>query len=429
MRKPFLDLAVGCSKAKGHIADYLFDDMIKRELCTFIYTKITPLSLAEINAFGSWQKERVIAYIHETQTGKLIYIIDNVVYSEHFPVEWALNPGNFEWEFEGQEETFIMGPGTSSDHCANCNYFGSLHGVFIGYCANCAEQYDYTRGNGFIEQGVEYTDEYGATMCNTTYLSGLDIATLGYYPEPEEKYNNCLSGGEVPTGPDICDNQEDMDPVREDEIDEYVHNATGLIIPSRRYPRRAYSMPDMGYMSYMRYRTVLVVEQTETMTPDFIRDKMEIFLDSNSGIEITNNNYSFPIGLRPEWDHYRITKQPSSWFSWNAVLHGSLGCEDVECEILLYLSNVHSAEYPATMLLECNKLSGRSSAYWNMMRTIRAWILDETDDPMMLLSESGSNGVLPMPQFNSVLLMDNILDEDEDLGLDEEQIDMFTLMQ
>ena len=415
MRSQFLNLAVGCAEEKGPIADYLFDDMIKRELCTFVSTKITPLSLAEINAFGTWQKERVIAYIHETQTGKLIYIIDNVVYSEHFPVEWALNPGKFSWEFEGKEEPFIMGPGTSSIHCANCNYFGSINGVFIGYCANCAEEYDYTRGNGFIKQGVEYTDEDGATICNTTYLSGLDLATLGYYPEPEEKYNNCLSGGEVPTGPDICDDQEDMDPIREDEIDEYVYNSTGLNIPSRRYPRRAYSMPSV----INRMGTILGVEQTETMTPDFIRHKLEIFMESNNAIESTNNNYSFPIGQRPDWDHYRITKQPSSWFSWNAVLRGPSGCEDVEFEILLNVSNVHSTEHPARMILECNRVYGRSPAYWNMMRTIRAWILDEIDDPMMHIVETRphlnrSSEPVHIPQFSHIPLMNYILDEDED---------------
>lgn len=427
MRKPFLDLAVGCSKAKGHIADYLFDDMIKREICTFISTKITPLSLAEINAFGTWQKERVIAYIHETQTGKLIYIIDNVVYSEHFPVEWALNPGKFDWEFEGVEETFIMGPGTSPNHCANCNYFGSLHGVFIGYCANCAEEYDYTRGNGFIEQGVEYTDENGATICNTTYLSGLDIATLGYYPEPEEKYNNCLSGGEVPTGPDICNNPEDMDPIREDEIDEYVYNATGLAIPSRRYPRRAYSIPSV----INRMGTILDVEQTDTMTPDFIRNRLEVFLKANSNIEITNNNFSFPIGQRPEWDHYRITKQSSAWFSWNAIFK-SHEWQDVEFEINLFVSNVHSVEHPARMLLECNRMYGRNTAYWNMVREIRYWIREETDDPTMHIEDSRprlngvNNSVLPIPQFNSITFMNNMvdldldLDEDLDLYLDED---------
>lgn len=417
MRSPFLEMAVGCAEEKGPIADYLFDDMIKRELCTFISTKITPLSLAGINALGTWpwQKERVIAYIHKTQTGRLIYIINNVVYSEHFPIEWALNPGEFIWEFKGKEETFIMGPGTSPDHCANCNYFGSINGVFIGYCANCAEQYDYTRGNGFIEQGVEYTDEDGAPMCNTTYLSGLDLGKLGYYyPEPEEKYNNCLSGGEVPTGPDICDDQEDMDPIREDEIDEYVPNAETLTIPSRRYPRRAYSMP---YLSYMR--TILSVDQTDTMTPDFIRHKLEVFLESNNAIESTNNNYSFPIGPRPDWDHYRITKQPSSWFSWNAVLRGSSGCEDVEFEMVLYVSNVHSTEHPARMILECNRVYGRSPAYWNMMRTIRAWILDEIDDPMMHIVETrphlnGSSESVHIPQFSHIPSMNHILDEDED---------------
>jgi hypothetical protein len=227
---------------------------------------------------------------------------------------------------------------------------------------------------------------------------------MGYwYPQPEEKYNNCLIGGEVPTGPDICDDQEDMDPIRVDEIDEYFDNSTDLVIQSRRYPRRAYSMPST---SFMRYRTILGVEQTDTMTPDFIRNKMEVFFESsNNYIEITNNNYSFPIGPRPEWDHYRITKNATAWFSWNAVLRGYFsGEEDVEFEILLYVSNVHSVEHPAKMLLECNRIYGRSSAYWAMMRTIRAWVLDETDSPMIhmdpvrtYINENGE--ILPIPQL------------------------------
>ena len=176
--------------------------------------------------------------------------------------------------------------------------------------------------------------------------------------------------------------------------------------------------------------TILDVEQTDTMTPDFIRNRLEVFLKANSNIEITDNNFSFPIGQRPEWDHYRITKQPSAWFSWNAVFK----CheyQDVEFEINLFVSNVHSVEHPARMLLECNRMYGRSTAYWNMMREIRAWILDETDDPIIHIEDlrprlNGVNsGVLPIPQFNSITFIDNILDEDED---EEDELDLFAPM-
>jgi hypothetical protein len=210
-------------------------------------------------------------------------------------------------------------------------------------------------------------------------LSGLDLTTLGYNPEPGEKYNNCLAGGELPSGPDICDDQENMDPVVEDAVDEYIQGATlahrgGMI--SKKYPRRAYGMP------FAKYRALLDQEQTDTLTPDSIREKMDIFLAANH-IEVTNNNYSFPIGPRPEWDHYRITKRPSTWFEWSAILLRQ-GEEDVNLEIRLYVSNAHSAEHPAKLLLECNNVSGRSSGYWDMMRYLKAWLLGEKDSPMII---------------------------------------------
>jgi hypothetical protein len=169
--------------------------------------------------------------------------------------------------------------------------------------------------------------------------------------------------------------------------------------------------------------TILDVEQTDTMTPDFIRNRLEVFLKANSHIEITDNNFSFPIGQRPEWDHYRITKQPSAWFHWNAVFK-SHGCEDVEFEINVFVSNVHSVEHPARMLLECNRMYGRSTAYWNMVREIRYWILEEIDDPIMYMEDLRlrlnrvNNGVLPIPQFNSITFMNNMVDHGLDLDLD-----------
>uniref|UniRef100_A0A6C0JXQ8 Uncharacterized protein n=1 Tax=viral metagenome TaxID=1070528 RepID=A0A6C0JXQ8_9ZZZZ len=393
-RKPFLSLTEGCRDARGWMARYLFDDMIMRELCTFMTAEITPRSLAEVETLGSVKEDRTVAHIYQTRTGNFIYIIDNVVYSEYFPVKWALAPGTLEYE----NGVAIMGPGTLPNHCGNCNYYGSFHGVFLGYCVNCAREYGYTRGPGFIDQGVEYEGEAERDCIRATYLSGIDLATLGYNIEPEEKYNNCLAGGNTPTGPDICDDQENMDPVRENVVDEYKEadpNTYNTIVLSKKYPRRAYSMP------FMKYRIVVEEEQTDTFTPDLIRHKMESFFAEND-IEVIDNNYSFPIGPRPEWDCYRITKRPSVWFYWIATFRCT-GYEDIQLEIRLYVSNVHTAEHPAKLLLECNNVSGRSPGYWPMMRAMNAWLLGETDNPLIDIPlpppgiEDEDGNILPPP--------------------------------
>jgi hypothetical protein len=68
-----------------------------------------------------------------------IYIYDGVLYTSHFPEEWA--------------KSHINGTGPK---CRNCDMVGYYNGVFIGYCANCAKYvYNNTRGLGFIDYGIE----------------------------------------------------------------------------------------------------------------------------------------------------------------------------------------------------------------------------------------------------------------------------------
>jgi hypothetical protein len=59
------------------------------------------------------------------------------------------------------------------------------------------------------------------------------------------------------------------------------------------------------------------------------------------------------------------------------------GEEDIKLEIRLFVSNVHSAEHPTKLLLECNNVSGRSSGYWDMMRDLKAWLLGEKNSPIV----------------------------------------------
>ena len=72
-------------------------------------------------------------------------------YDCHFPVEWALDNKSYVNEFFESK----VGP----KYCLNCIEFGYKNGVFIGYCANCAELLDYKRGNGLLPDGNEVCKE------------------------------------------------------------------------------------------------------------------------------------------------------------------------------------------------------------------------------------------------------------------------------
>jgi hypothetical protein len=394
---------------KDFIQRYINKDFAYTHDCDSGLYEYSPEMLAKMHG----PTERIVADIKQiTATGAYVYVINNVAYPSQFPVQWALTP-IIETTLCNDDavNTVICGPGTSPEHCGNCNISGSYRGIFLGYCANCAMTYNMERGFGYITNGVElelehwdlkyvmqskypcsasfddseydfnkcmYEDEYAEIVrkiyksTKASYLKGVDISTLGYTENIEDI---CLPGGLPPTGPDICDNQEDMDPVREDEIDTNILNQKTWV--SNRYPRRAYGTPQYSY------REVLCATQTDTFTPNLIREKMEILFAHNN-ISVSDNNYSFPIGPRESWDHYRIEKRPTCWFGWNAILPSTHPDEeDVELCIRLYVSNVHTAEAPAELVLECNNVRGRSSTYWELMNTMKAWILGETEDPVI----------------------------------------------
>jgi hypothetical protein len=222
--------------------------------------------------------------------------------------------------------------------------------------------------------------EYKYAKINTptlsSYLLGVDLQKIGY-----TDMETCLSGGHVPVGPDICDNQDDVDPFREEEKDEIDENISNMRI-SKCYPRRAYGIPAFTYTE------ILNVQTTDKMTPDFIRNKIEQFFDENE-IEITDNNYSFPIGPRADWDHYRVEKRPNYWYAWNVILKkdDDDAGEDVKIHMRLYLSNPIIDDTPATMLLTCNNVKGRNDTYFAMTKAVGDWILDKVDSTDIIVHE------------------------------------------
>ena len=100
------------------------------------------------------------------------YIFNNIKYDIHFPLEWAANP-------KICDDDFICDP----SHCKNCFDYGYYNGVFIGYCANCAQEYDYERGNGFIHSGEEIEKKsllYQKNSAWNTYLINVSLDEIGY---------------------------------------------------------------------------------------------------------------------------------------------------------------------------------------------------------------------------------------------------------
>lgn len=381
-----------------------FSSQKTEEELEYLATKYTLTQLRDMSSNTDTTPDKVVVSIKEVKnTGELIYIIDNVVYSEHFPLEWALTPNK-------DESGYTYGPGTSNTHCLNCCISGSLCGVFIGYCGNCSYYgYRLSRGHGFRVDGQEMRwhddSENIPKSAMETYLYNVDLQKIGY-----TESDVCLSAGRAPTGPDICDDQSDLDPLREDEVDE-IRVSSGGIRASKRHPRRAYGIPSIIGTE------IVNVGVTDTMTPDFIRHKIEEFFAANA-IEVTDNNYSFPIGRRENWDHYRIEKHPNYWYAWNAILKSeSDGGEDVKIRMRLYLSNPLRAKKqqedgeikePANMILECQNQKGRNLVYHSMIKSLGDWILGQTDS---------TDIILPELLFSSLEELENEYKRDDDEGM------------
>jgi hypothetical protein len=121
------------------------------------------------------------------------YIIDGFKYDIHFPLAWALDHRNYEPYFDEEtNETYVNGSGPKE--CNNCNAYGSINGVFVGYCTTCLQHvYNDKRGDHSIASGMSIN-----TLCESylwkqcPYMDGVKISEIGYeieqQTEEEEPY-------------------------------------------------------------------------------------------------------------------------------------------------------------------------------------------------------------------------------------------------
>jgi len=76
-------------------------------------------------------------------------------------------------------------PGTGPHHCLNCRDYGSLRGVFIMYCMNCAQEYENNEAGygATINNGVE---KGGDDIHKSAWFSYLKYRDPSYIGLPEE---------------------------------------------------------------------------------------------------------------------------------------------------------------------------------------------------------------------------------------------------
>lgn len=98
------------------------------------------------------------------------YTVDDIRYDTRFPTEWAEN------------HKTIDGIPTGPVNCKNCSFYGCINGVFVGYCSNCARDYNFTRGKGFC---FDFSEQ--EMWENLDYMKGVYFNAIGDYEDYEER--------------------------------------------------------------------------------------------------------------------------------------------------------------------------------------------------------------------------------------------------
>ena len=330
------------------------------------------------------------------ETGKYVYTINGVCYHERFPIRWAMFP--FQSVIDEYGIFAIHGPGLTKHHCSTCNYAGSFRGVFVGYCDVCSKMvYDGERGKGFVNAIEEYIIRNTIDETRLAYLSMVEgcrnakghIANYlldelvarelcSYYwdvtdhPETDGYGSDavcCLIGGPLPTTPDVCDSTT-SNPENMDEIDIPLQNTQHLRI-SKRFPRRAYGFPHFFPFKHQ----VIYSPQHSEFTEEEIVKQIEVFFHINASlIEVVDDNYSFPLPKRPEWDAYRCCFRPYAWRAWDIKIKNVENPDEyVKIHVFMYISNVYQQSIPSEIAIEFNNIRGCRSLFWDVFNAFKSW--------------------------------------------------------
>jgi hypothetical protein len=134
---------------------------------------------------GSHGKYYYIDYLGKNEDSLTIY------YDIHFPLNWLFNEEFKMYPCPSSNNNNLNSDSlTGPNHCSNCRNFGYYNGVFIGYCLNCAAEFENSRGNGMtdIEEGLELNEHMVAFDLTyfkkeysiwNTYLKNVSLQEIG----------------------------------------------------------------------------------------------------------------------------------------------------------------------------------------------------------------------------------------------------------
>lgn len=112
--------------------------------------------------------------VYEGAQGKY-YVVNGMKYSVCFPLVWAHQHMTF---YTADNCEIMTGP----VRCENCLHYGSIRGVFVGYCSGCMQCYaDMGHWRGcLVSQGIplEYLDDE-ALWARYPYASGIPKTKIG----------------------------------------------------------------------------------------------------------------------------------------------------------------------------------------------------------------------------------------------------------
>ena len=111
--------------------------------------------------------------IFNGEQGKF-YKMNDIKFHIRFPLDYALN-------LDPEQK------GCGPEKCGNCLFYGSIRGVFVGYCQNCISKFQNTRGNSCrVNAGYKYLSQEEFEQC-LPYMKDIKLEDIGDEKEEEQE--------------------------------------------------------------------------------------------------------------------------------------------------------------------------------------------------------------------------------------------------